>query len=125
MSRFVQVTYRDGVEAFVTKDGSEIRELMHPRSSDARHQSLAEAIVPAGARTTLHRHQRTEEIYHIVAGAGRMTLGERSFDVARGATVVIPPGTPHSISNEGGRLPLVLLCCCAPAYSDEDTELLE
>lgn len=121
----MQVTYRDGVAAFVTKDGSEIRELMHPRSSAARHQSLAEAIVPAGARTTLHLHRRTEEIYHILAGAGVMTLGDDVVHVSRGATICIPPGTPHRISNEGGRLPLVLLCCCAPAYSDEDTELLE
>lgn len=122
----VEVTYRDGVAVFVAKDGSEIRELMHPRSSStARQQSLAEAIVPPGARTTLHRHVRSEEFYHILAGEGVMTLGERSFPVARGATIAIPPGTPHCISNEAGRLPLVLLCCCAPAYADDDTQLLE
>ena len=121
----MDVTTRDGVAAFVAKDGSEIRELMHPRSSAARHQSLAEANVPPGVRTTLHRHHRAEEIYHILAGAGVMTLGDKTMHVTRGATIVIPPGTAHSISNAEGRLPLVLLCCCAPAYSDEDTELLE
>lgn len=121
----MNVTYRDSVAAFVTKDGSEIRELMHPRASPARNQSLAEAIVPAGARTTLHRHHGTQEIYHILSGSGTMTLGDEEMNVSRGATICIPPGTAHCISNEGGRLPLVLLCCCAPAYSDEDTELLE
>lgn len=118
-------TFRDGVEPFTTKDGSIIRELMHPRAHAARQQSLAEATVPAGGRTALHRHQRTEEIYHILAGAGRMRLGEEELHVTRGETICIPPGMPHNISNEGGRLPLVFLCACAPAYSDEDTEMLE
>jgi mannose-6-phosphate isomerase-like protein (cupin superfamily) len=34
--------------------------------------------------------------------------------------VVIPPGTPHKLWNPNDA-PLVLLCCCAPAYSDADT----
>ena len=33
-----------------------------------------------------------------------------------GDAVVIPPGTPHKLLNTGPE-PLVLLCCCAPAYS--------
>lgn len=28
----------------------------------------AEALVPAGARTLLHRHHETEDLYHITAG---------------------------------------------------------
>ena len=112
------------VPAFTTKDGSTIRELMHPRSHDAREQSLAEATVPPGVATVLHRHAESEEVYHILAGAGRMTLGERELDVAAGDTVCIRPGTAHRIRNTG-KEPLVLLCCCAPAYSDADTELLE
>ncbi|MEA2311536.1 MAG: hypothetical protein QOE28_1504, partial [Solirubrobacteraceae bacterium] len=38
--------------------------------------------------------------------------------------VVIAPGTPHQLLNDGGD-PLVLLCCCSPAYSHDDTVLLE
>lgn len=119
------MTHRAGVDPFQTKDGSEIRELMHPRAHEAKAQSLAEATVPPGVATTLHRHARSEEVYHILAGAGVMTLGSETFGVTSGDTIVIPPGTPHRISNEEGRLPLVLLCACSPAYSDEDTELLE
>ncbi len=111
------------VEPYLTKDGSEIRELMHPDHHCARQQSLAEATVAPGGVTLLHRHLRTEELYHITAGRGLMTLGERVFEVRRGDTVVIPPGTPHCIRNTGRR-PLRLLCCCAPAYSHADTELL-
>lgn len=119
------VTQRDAVPAYVTKDGSEIRELMHPAvHPGARAQSLAEATVFPGQRTLLHRHGVTEELYHITAGNGRMTLGNEQFNVAPGDTVLIPPGTAHCIENTGA-VPLRLLCCCAPAYSHDDTEVLE
>ena len=112
------------VPPYRTKDGSEIRELMHPTVHGNQAQSLAEATVPAGARTLLHRHRLTEELYHITAGQGRMTLGDDHFPVAVGDTVCIPPGTPHCIEALGDG-PLRLLCCCAPAYAHDDTELLE
>jgi len=54
-----------------------------------------------------------------------MQLGEEDAEVASGDCVVIPPGTPHKLWNDSTSESLVLLCCCAPAYSDEDTELLE
>lgn len=112
------------VPAYITKDGSEIRELMHPRVHGNRAQSLAEATVPAGTRTLLHRHAVTEELYHITAGAGVMTLGDRRFPVAVGDTILIAPGTPHCVEAVGNA-PLVLLCCCSPAYSHTDTQLID
>ncbi len=111
------------VEPYRTLDGSEIRELMHPGVQGNRAQSLAEARVFPGKPTRLHRHLITEELYHILEGQGLMRLGEEEFPVAPGDTVCIPPGTPHCIAAQGG--PLRLLCCCAPAYSHEDTELLD
>ncbi len=114
---------RSEIRAFTTKDGSVVRELMHPFVHGNKNQSLAEAVVPAGAATQLHRHLRSEEIYHVTAGEGRMTLGAETLAVKPGDTVCIPPGTPHSIANTG-TAELHILCCCAPAYSHDDTELL-
>lgn len=109
--------------AYTTRDGSEIRELMHPAVHGNRLQSLAEATVAPGGRTLLHRHARTEELYHVSAGRGLMTLGEARFEVAVGDTVLIAPGTPHCIEAIGDEA-LRILCCCSPPYSHEDTELL-
>lgn len=111
------------IEPYVTKDGSEIRELMHPSVHGNAAQSLAEATVPPGAETLLHRHGATEELYHVTAGVGLMTLGDEVFEVRAGDTVCIPPGTPHRIRNVGAG-PLKILCACSPPYSHADTELL-
>lgn len=112
------------IPAYITKDGSEIRELLHPDRHGVRNQSLAEAIVHPGQRTQLHRHSRTEEIYHVTAGSGLMTLGDRQFAVSVGDTVLIPPGMPHCIEASGTGS-LHLLCCCSPAYSHDDTDLIQ
>ncbi len=113
---------REDCRPFITLDGSLVRELMHP--GDQGRQSLAEAIVLPGNRTRAHRHHLSEEIYHFLAGSGIMELGDRSFRITAGDTVRIPPGTPHALLNDGDN-ELRLLCCCAPPYSHEDTELLD
>jgi len=111
-------------EPFITKDGSEIRELAGLPTGNAVHQSLAQATVPPGSATEAHFHRVTEEIYFFTAGTGRMILGEQESEVRAGDCVVIPPGEVHGLVNTGDE-PLVLLCCCAPAYSHDDTVLVE
>jgi mannose-6-phosphate isomerase-like protein (cupin superfamily) len=110
------------VGAFVTKDGSEIRELAGTPTGNSKHQSLAEATVPRGGETEEHHHRLSEEIYLFTSGSGRLRLGDEEADVSAGDTVVIPPRTPHKLWNTGHE-PLKLLCCCAPPYSHADTYL--
>lgn len=116
-------TRYEEISAYFTKDGSEIRELMHPDHHPVRNQSLAEAVIQPGDRTQLHRHAATEEIYHVAGGTGVMTLGDESFAIGPGDTVSIAPGTPHCVRATGAE-PLRILCCCSPAYSHADTEIL-
>ena len=119
----MHTTHYKDISTYITKDGSEIRELMHPDHHGSVNQSLAEARVTPGTETQRHLHRLTEELYHITQGEGLMSLGDETFPVKPGDTVLIPPGTPHAIRNEGENA-LIILCCCSPAYSHEDTELL-
>jgi mannose-6-phosphate isomerase-like protein (cupin superfamily) len=109
-------------EPFITLDGSEIRELAGVPTGNAANQSLAQAIVPPGAATEAHYHRTSEEIYLLTAGAGRMILAGDEARVRAGDCVVIAPGAEHQLVNDGSE-PLVLLCCCSPPYSHEDTVL--
>jgi mannose-6-phosphate isomerase-like protein (cupin superfamily) len=118
----VTKTEKNRITPFITKDGASIRELMHPEKHGNSGQSLAEALVPAGGETLLHKHMKTEEIYHIEKGRGVMTVGEEIFAVKAGDSVYIPPETPHMIKNTGNTV-LKILCCCVPPYSHENTLL--
>lgn len=121
--KVIQSLYCD-VKPYITKDGSEIRELMHPDVQGNRAQSFAEATIPPGGETALHLHRITEEIYHFAQGRGVMRLGEESFAVNPGDTIAIPPGTAHCVFNRS-EAPMKILCACSPAYSHDDTILLQ
>ena len=108
---------------YETRDGSMIRELMHPDQHASRRQSLAEATIPPGTTTRLHKHLASEELYFISEGQGEMTLGDEVFTVHKGDTVCIAPGTAHCIKNTGSGT-LRILCCCSPPYAHDDTVLL-
>jgi mannose-6-phosphate isomerase-like protein (cupin superfamily) len=110
--------------AFITKDGSEIRELLAHRNSAIRNQSLAEARVPVGGSTQEHYHPRAEEIYYITEGTGRIRIEGETRDVKVGDAIAIPPGQRHKLWNTGKET-LKLLCCCAPGYEHEDTVMTE
>jgi mannose-6-phosphate isomerase-like protein (cupin superfamily) len=112
------------VPSFITKDGSEIRELLAHRNSGIRNQSLAEARLPAGGSTQEHYHTKTEEIYYITHGAGRIRIEGETRDVKTGDAIAIPPSRKHKLWNIGNE-PLRLLCCCAPPYGHDDTIITE
>ncbi len=120
----MEITNLAKAPAFITKDGSEIRELLSYRNSAIRNQSLAEARLPAAGATQEHYHRQTEEIYYITHGNGRIRIDGEVREVEPGDAIVIRPGQRHKLWNTGPE-PLRLLCCCAPAYEHSDTILSE
>jgi mannose-6-phosphate isomerase-like protein (cupin superfamily) len=105
----------ESVEAFVTKDGSTIRELHHTEV-----QSLAEATLEVEQATERHYHRLSEEIYFVLKGQGRMEVDGDVTQVRPGDAVLIPAGAWHQLENNGTS-ELRILCCCAPPYSHDDT----
>jgi mannose-6-phosphate isomerase-like protein (cupin superfamily) len=118
----MKTQYRE-IEPYLTKDNSTIRELMHPDHHGDMPVSLAEASIPAGTTTRLHRHHASTEYYHVTGGQGEMSLDEECFPITAGDTVLIRPGQVHQVTNTGKR-ELTILCVCSPPYSHGDTELV-
>ena len=79
------------IQPYITKDGSLIRELMHPKVHGNKMLSFAQAIVEPGCETVAHRHEISEEIYHVVQGSGVMTLDKEEFSIGPGDTIYIRP----------------------------------
>ena len=63
---------------------------------------------------------RTEEIYLVTKGAGSLEVDGETRRIRPGDAVLIPPGAWHTLENDGTS-ELLILCMCAPPYSDEDT----
>jgi mannose-6-phosphate isomerase-like protein (cupin superfamily) len=115
----MEIVNRDKVKPFITKDSSEVREILA-----LKNQSLAEARVALGEATLEHYHRSSEEIYYILEGKGRIKIEDEIEKVEQGDGIAIPPGKRHRIWSTGEG-ELVFLCCCSPPYSDEDTVMVE
>ena len=114
----------DECPQFVTKDTSKIREILAPRNSLIKAQSLAEATVAVGGATDEHYHATSEEIYYIVSGSGEMKIEGKRFAVKKGDAIALLPGEKHKIWNRGDS-ELVFLCMCVPSYEHDDTVITE
>ncbi|MCE5299821.1 MAG: HAD-IA family hydrolase [Spirochaetia bacterium] len=105
---------------FITKDSSIIRSILDATNAKMGNISLAEATVMPGRSTIAHIHPETEEIYYFTQGGGFMELNGKKVPVKKGDGVLIKPGTEHKMTNTG-RIPVKILCACAPPYSHTDT----
>lgn len=119
----MEIINRDDCPPFVTKDTSEIREILAHRNSSCERTSLAEATLHPGCSTDAHYHPQTEEIYYILNGSGRIRMDGEEQDVGPGDAILIPPGATHQTWNTGDGA-LRFLCVCAPAYEHEDTVIV-
>jgi mannose-6-phosphate isomerase-like protein (cupin superfamily) len=109
----MRVAARGELDAFTTKDGSTIREYHHTSL-----QSLAEATLAPGQSTQRHYHRASEEIYLVLEGEGDLEIDGERRRIRVGDAALIPAGAwPEIVAAS----PLRFLCCCAPAYSHEDT----
>ena len=61
-----------------------------------KHISLGYEVVEPYASVPLHTHEASEEVIHIISGAGEATIGDETFQLVAGSTLLIPIGTPHS-----------------------------
>ena len=113
------VVKRGNAAVIKTPHGSEIRPLVDRTTSAVERCSLAEEILPPGAAVGRHHHLETEEIYYILRGEGRMTVGTETRDVSAGDAVLVPRRSAHTLENTGTE-PMTILLVCGPAHSFAD-----
>jgi mannose-6-phosphate isomerase-like protein (cupin superfamily) len=89
------------------------------------------AEISAGTKLSAHYHRQGPEIYFILAGTGRMSLGERigdasvawtdAFDVHAGDCFTIQPGQVHQLENIGTTALNALFGCSSTHLSTDRT----
>ncbi|MGY3228822.1 quercetin dioxygenase-like cupin family protein [Luteibacter sp. HA06] len=93
--------------------GSRVRELIAGRETGGQFCML-EFTSPAGRGTPLHMHERETESVHLLSGELIVTVGEETFQLVPGDSIVLKPHQAHRLvtgDNEDARYIVV----CAPA----------
>ena len=95
--------------------------------------SIFGAEIAANTRLSPHFHEVGPEIYYIVSGTGRMSLGNRegeagvtwteSFPVSQGDCFTVKAGQVHQLENTGGQ-PLNALFGCPVSHLSTDRTVL-
>ncbi len=119
----MKIINRKDCSEFVAQDEAMVRELVSPRKSSIKNQSIAEVRIPSGESVLEHFHKATEEVYYILSGRGQMHLEGETETVGSGDAIFIRPGQRHKIANHC-KEDLVMLVVCSPSYTDDDQILL-
>lgn len=83
-----------------------------------------------GQASTLHRHQRQEELYVLLEGRGRIRVGEESLELGPLDALLVPPGAVRQVFNDTEAEALWLVTGAPPEpantleMSDEQLRLL-
>ena len=112
------------VKAFTTLDGSTIREIAGRATLLSRNQEISPRRPCHRAARRSLAHHRSLRALLLHRRRGRLRVAGEWRDVGQSDCAVLPAQC-RAQAREPSTEPLVLLCCCAPPYSHEDTVLTE
>ena len=87
---------------------------------DASDEAAAEVHHLEITNAKLHVHQRTDEIYYVIGGQGRMRLDDAEVELKQGSVVYVPRGVKHKAWGD-----LTVLVVCIPRGVLDDVHELE
>jgi mannose-6-phosphate isomerase-like protein (cupin superfamily) len=70
-----------------------------PEKSITKCLTVGYTVVYPNCRTNGHSHADKEEVYFILTGHGKATVGEENFEIGAGDVFYIVPGLFHSVEN--------------------------
>ena len=104
-------------DEYYFKEGCYIQEL-HNNSGD-ENCSIAHVRVEARQTTRLHALRNTQERYVVLSGHGRVTIGEKSWQVTNKDVITIQPDVAQKIENLLNE-DLTFLAICTPRFKEEN-----
>jgi mannose-6-phosphate isomerase-like protein (cupin superfamily) len=118
-----EIKHMVAVAEYYFEEGCFINELSNSDADPA--VSIARARVAPGVTTRWHRLTDTAERYVLLAGLGRVEIGDLPGKLVKaGDVVLIPPGCRQRIANLGDEY-LIFLAVCSPRFRPEAYEDLE
>lgn len=75
-------------------------------------------LEPGHDRKASHVHETQEELYYVIEGPGRMTVGGDTVDVAEESFVRVPPETPRRLFNDTDEEHVWLIVGAPPVEGD-------
>jgi len=89
-------------------DWGQINWLASGGRGNAQQMTFGRVIIKAGCSNPMHWHPECEEILYLLSGKLAHDIGDKTYEMFPGDSIVIPPDTEH----------------CARSIGDEDAVML-
>lgn len=100
--------------------GFSISEYLGRHSSPSRDElSLAVEHISKGVAKPRHFHKISEEVFHVLSGAGFLTIDGTEYPIERGSTFLVEIGQQHFLRAADDE-DLAVLLISFPAYEPSD-----
>ena len=92
---------------------------------DERNYKVKRISVLPGHRLSYQKHAKRHEHWMIVEGDAMVTLDGKVRKISEGESIDIPTGSPHRISNEGGKTMVFIEIQTGKYFGEDDIVRLE
>ncbi len=89
-----------------------------PVTSHSVHLTTTFVEIEPGGKQRVHHHE-PEQVYYIIAGTGKMTVGDEQEIVQSEDCIFIPFQEPHGLENIGD-VPLKYFSAASPSFTEEE-----
>lgn len=96
--------------------------LVSRKTCGAERLTATVVAIEPGGHQRVHHHA-PEQLYFVIEGHGRMTVGEEARDVGPGDCVFVPSDAPHGLENTGDER-LRYVSAAAPPFTDRELDEL-
>ena len=110
-----------GVPMKTMATGVRLQELVGKVAPEAKSGkvSVAQFVLEPGRSSGMSFNHRSQEVFWVAGGSGRVHLGSDVLSVSPGSVVFIPPGAVHAIEADASST-LTFLAISTPAFTPED-----
>lgn len=109
----MKIARLEDIEGMVFPTGRTTRVLIGPGSVEADRFVQGYVVIRPGGSVPMHSHDN-EEVYTILEGSGRITVGDEKQEVSAICSIYLPPGQAHSLVNTGNE-DLTMMFVYSPA----------
>lgn len=80
--------------------------------------SVIQERVPHGCSEVRHYHERSEQFFYVLSGVATIEVDGDTSQLAVGAGIHVPAGTPHQLSNQNAEDLVFLVTSTPPSHGD-------
>jgi len=90
------------------KGTARYRRALFPEMFQTNWSYVDHLVLTPNSSEGLHRHDYVEEIYYVMRGSGRVTVGEETVEIKTGDAIPVHPREAHSVQSTGDEIEFMI-----------------